>query len=139
MDWSFITDKIWCLGFGSTCASMIDNLFSLASTCVLVNNILSPHIHCSIRQGFPLAPYLYVLITNAPGYIFENACVQGQIQGVILLYAFGMVNTHFSHDSLLSLWLDKEVVASSRGFLSMFCLASRGLYSVHKTITGWLD
>ena len=84
---------------------MINTLFFLAPNFGGVNDILSRHIifHHSIRKGCSLAPYVYVFTTNDFGYVLENDHVDGQIEGIILLDAFEMVNNHFAGDSLLSL------------------------------------
>jgi hypothetical protein len=76
---------------------MVSILFSCASTFVLVNNTLSPRIHFfkSIRQGCPLAPYLYLLIANA------SICLQCYLRGLSLSDNSKMVNNHFVDDSLL--------------------------------------
>lgn len=72
--------------------------FSNASTFVSVNNSLSPCIllHWSIQQGCPLEPYyLYVLRTNALGYLLEVARIQSCIQGISPLHDLEMGNNHF--------------------------------------------
>ena len=64
IDWTFITDMFTCLGFGPRCVGMVITLFSYASALISVINTLYPriHLHKSIRQGCPLAPYLYELM-----------------------------------------------------------------------------
>jgi hypothetical protein len=54
------------LGFRPQCVAMLTTLFLNASTFVSVNNSLSLRtlLHRSIRQGCPLAPYLYVLLVE---------------------------------------------------------------------------
>jgi hypothetical protein len=86
IDWTFITDMLTCLGFGQCCVGMINTLFTCASAFVSVNNVLSPciHLHRSIRQGCPLAPYLYVLTVDALGYLLEATHLQGQLRGISL-------------------------------------------------------
>ena len=87
MDWTFIIDILSFLGFDSKCVRMVNTLFSLASTFVVVNNNLSPHIllHRLIRNRFRSSPYIYVMTTDSFGYVLENSYVHGQIQGSILL------------------------------------------------------
>ena len=80
-----------------------------------------------------MAPYLYILIFNALGYLLENACVHSQIKGIILLDAFEMVNNHFVDGSLLYLRDDQDVIANAKDCLSIFFHASRDLVSDHKT------
>ena len=72
-----------CLGFGERCVSMVNTLFSCTSSFVSMSNSLSRHIHLhrSIRQGCPLAPYLYALTVDALGYLLEATLHQGKIRG----------------------------------------------------------
>ena len=72
------------LGFGLRCVSVVKTLFSYAFAFVSINNTLSPHIHLhkSIKQGCPLAPYLYVLNVDALGYLLETTNQQAHIRGV---------------------------------------------------------
>jgi hypothetical protein len=60
-------------------------------------------LHHSIRQGCPLAPYLYVLALDALGYSLEANKMQGRIYDMSLPGALEMVNKHFVDDSLPSI------------------------------------
>jgi hypothetical protein len=68
-----------------------------------VNNILTDHIqiHCSVRQGWPLAPDLHVLSANSLGYLLESTQMQGSVHGIPLLDSSKMVHNHFVDDFLL--------------------------------------
>ena len=103
VDWSFISEMMTCLSFGSYCVRMVSTLFSNVETFVSTNKSFPPCISLnrSIRQGFPLAPYLYVLTVDALGYFLEEACIVGQIRGIMLLDGSKMVNNHFADDSLI--------------------------------------
>lgn len=58
-------------------------------------------LHGSIRQGFPLDLYLYVLMVDALGYLLEASCIARQVRGIWFLVGYEMVNNHFVDDSLL--------------------------------------
>jgi hypothetical protein len=104
VDWSFVTKMLQCLIFGSNCVVIVNTLFSNVSTLVYVNNTLTIHIpmHRSIRQGYPLAPSLYVLVVDAPRYLLESARIQGRIEGISLSNRSKMVNNDFVDDSFLN-------------------------------------
>ena len=128
-----------CLGFGSKCVGMINTLFYSTSTFgVVVNNTLSPCIplHHAIREGFPLAPHLYVVIMDDLGYLLETSQVQGHIQGVILPYSSKMTNNHFAYDYMLSLHVNQEVVATTRYCVSLFFQLLGIWLSIIRLITG---
>lgn len=98
--WDFFTSIVWIL-------------FSNASYGVCVNGQLSKEIliHQSIRQGFPLAPYLYLIATNAPCHLLEVGCVQGQIWGIYLPNDEQLLNAHFFNNATLNLELTHIFVA----------------------------
>jgi hypothetical protein len=39
-------------------------------------------LHQSIYQGCSLAPYLYMCMIDALGYLLEFACIAGQVRGI---------------------------------------------------------
>ena len=71
-----------------------------SSTFISINRVLSPwtSLHCPMHQGCPLAPYLYVLTTNALGYLLEASHIAGWIHGILLLHGSKMVSNHFVDD-----------------------------------------
>lgn len=92
-----------CLSFGSYSVGMVSTLFSNVATFVSANKGFPPQISLnrSIRMGCPLAPYLYFLTVDALGYLLEEACIVGQIRGIMLPDGSKMVNNHFANDSLI--------------------------------------
>ena len=75
-----------------------------------MNNVLSPsiHLHRSIRQGFPLPPYLYLLVANDIAYLLEVVHCQVQLQGISLPEGKEMVNNHFVDNHLLSIFVEQD-------------------------------
>ena len=98
---------------------MVNTLFSCTSSFVSMSNSLSRHIHLhrSIRQGCPLAPYLYVLTANALGYLLEATLHQGKIRRVSFLRENEMVNNHFIYVSIISMTIQRKYFSTS-----MYCL-----------------
>jgi hypothetical protein len=83
---------------------MVNTLFTNAFAFVSINNALSPWIllHRSIRQGCPSAPYLYVLMVDALGYLLESTRIARKVpRHSAVGNGFEMVNNHFVDDSLL--------------------------------------
>lgn len=134
VDWTFISKMLQCLGFGPNCVAMVHTLFSNTSAFVSMNSTMTNHIppYCSIRQGCPLAPHLYVLVVDALGYSLESARIQERIQGISLLDESEMMNNHFVDDSLLSLPLDQNSMDATRSCLDIFCSAFGSMVSKHK-------
>ena len=75
-----------------------------------MNNVLSPsiHLHRSIKQGFPLPPYLYLLVANDIGYLLVVVHCQVQLQGISLPEGEKMVNNQFVDGHLLSIFVEQD-------------------------------
>jgi len=56
----------------------------------------------SIRQGFSLAPFLYIIAADTLGNLLQGARIQGQIKGISLPRGQEMLNIHFADDFVLS-------------------------------------
>jgi len=135
IDWTFITNMLTFLGFGQCCVGMINTRFTCAYAFVSVNNVLSTRIHLdrSIRKGCPLAPYLYVLMDDALGYLLETTHLQGRLKGIYLPMGEEMIKNHFAYDSLFSVSIDQKSISTARDCLVVFCEASGAIVSDHKT------
>lgn len=55
----------------------------------------------SIRQGCPLAPYLYFLTTNALGYILQSANKLKLISRIFIPQDVVVINSQCVNDNLL--------------------------------------
>lgn len=66
VEWSYVVAGLEKMGFGSNFRRMISTIFSNASVKVLVNGevVGSFVVKQSIRQGCPIAPLLYAIITE---------------------------------------------------------------------------
>lgn len=103
VDWSFIFEMMTYLSFGSCCVGMVCTLFFNVATFLSISKAFPPRISLnrSIRWGCPLPPYLYVFTIDELGYLLEEACIVGQIRGIMLPDGSKMVNNHFADDSLI--------------------------------------
>lgn len=75
-----------CLGFGPKFYEQVNMLFVDANAKVVVNGTLSLQFPLQnfICQGCPLAPYLFVLVVDAIGYLFEHALSNELIHDISL-------------------------------------------------------
>ena len=86
VEWNFILRMLWALGFGPQFIHYVSILFSNASTMIMTNGILFEPMNLQrlIQQGFPLLPFLYVLVVDALGYLVEAKAITHHIQGIQL-------------------------------------------------------
>lgn len=72
------------MGFGEKWRGWIVECVSLARAVVLVNGAtINEFKLCrGLRQGDPLSPYLFILVTEALHLLFENTEAEGLISGI---------------------------------------------------------
>ena len=66
VDWSFMKSTLSAMGFGPSFISWVDLFYCRVQSAVNVNGYLSPFFSLSrgVRQGCPLSPLLYVLVSE---------------------------------------------------------------------------
>lgn len=66
VDWSFMRSTLSSMGFGPSFISWVDLFYNRVESAVNVNGYLSPFFGLSrgVRQGCPLSPSLYVLVSE---------------------------------------------------------------------------
>jgi len=69
IEWDFIFKALTVLGFSDTWVHWVKSLYKAASSAIKVNDTIGPDfpLERSVRQGCPLAPYLFILATNVLG------------------------------------------------------------------------
>nr|GEX67887.1 cation/calcium exchanger 4-like [Tanacetum cinerariifolium] len=84
--WDYLLDVLEASGFGNIWCKWIRGTFSSVKASVLVNG--SPTIefpfHCGLKQGDPLSPYLFILITESLNMSFTRAIDECVFKGVHL-------------------------------------------------------
>ena len=90
-------------GFSPYFCSIVQVLLKDASTQVEVNTALStpfPLGH-SIRQGFPLAPTLFFIASEALFYILKDNSLSLEVRGLYLPNDHELINYQFANDTAL--------------------------------------
>jgi hypothetical protein len=108
-------------------------LFRDANARVLVNGCLSPSfpLQKSIPQGCPLAPFLYVHVVDALGYLFQHAHLNKVIQGIPLPGNATTLKSHIFYDNMF-IQNSEEELTNTLDILDMFCTISGSKLTMHK-------
>ncbi|GJV22664.1 RNA-directed DNA polymerase, eukaryota [Tanacetum coccineum] len=84
--WDFLIDVLEAFGFGSKWCHWIRGTFCFAKASVLVNGSPSNEFlfHGGLKQGDPLAPYLFILVMESLHLSFSRVVDAGMFKGIRL-------------------------------------------------------
>nr|GFB60324.1 RNA-directed DNA polymerase, eukaryota [Tanacetum cinerariifolium] len=124
--WDYLLDTLEGFSFGQSWCKWIRGTFSSAKASVLVNGSPSNefYFHCGLKQGDPLAPYLFILVMESLHMSFSRVADAGLFKGVRLQGSLLISHLFYADDALfLGEWSDKnlEVIIHT---LKCFHLAS---------------
>lgn len=94
---------MWKMGFDDNFISWTVVLYTGTASIVTINGEISPafNLDRAVRQGCPLAPYLYLLVANVFGYMMQ--VTKYEIQGLRLPNGKVSIKMLFADDTALSL------------------------------------
>ncbi|GKC30851.1 RNA-directed DNA polymerase, eukaryota [Tanacetum coccineum] len=133
--WDFLIDVLEAFGFGSTWCNWIRGTFCYAKTSILVNGSPSDefHLHCGLKQGDPLSPYLFILVMESLHLSVSRAVDEGVFKGIRLHGSLSLSHLFFADDALfMGEWSDSNL----RGIiyiLKCFFLASGLKINIQKS------
>jgi hypothetical protein len=111
-----------------------------ASTTIEVNGDRSGSFFLSrsIRQGCPLAPSLFVIVTNPLHFFLRDHTISPKIRGPILPNQEEIANIQFVDDTTILFSLEEENMVYLMTKLDLFCKTSGNKISISKSILlGW--
>jgi hypothetical protein len=137
IEWGFLFGALEKLRFGDTWIQWVKTLYKGASLAVKLNGVTGPDFKLarSIRQGCPLAPYLFILATDVLGYMLADP--KNKVEGLSLPRGGLIRDQTFADDTALylkgtSLNLDK----AQKVFMT-FNAASGAKVNWHKSTAIW--
>ena len=126
MDWSFPEGTLERLGFPLGWIQGIFALYRIASSRVIIGGKMGERFRLerSVRQGCPLAPYLFLLFAEAMTYFL---CARTtRIQGVRLPIKDDseLMDSEYADDTALYVQDDEMTLERVRLALEVFCTAA---------------
>jgi hypothetical protein len=91
----------------------------------------------SIKQGYPLAPYLFILVTDVLGHMLDDP--KHEIEGLHLPKGGCVWDQTFADDIALYLKGSPSNLNKAREVLELFCLASRAKVNWGKSAAIWAN
>jgi mannosylglycoprotein endo-beta-mannosidase len=137
IEWGFLFTTMSKLGFSDTWVRWVKSLYFEASSAIRVNGITGPNfqLHRSVRQGCPLAPYLFILATDVLGYMM--AIPKYRVEGLALPKGGLIRDQTFADDTTLYLQGSPSNLDKVQDVLKIFCQASGAKINWHKSATIW--
>lgn len=138
VNWTFLRTAMAKMGFHSKWISQVMSLNNNASASIIVNGEISKtfRLQRSVRQGCPLAPYLFLLTVDVLGQMLQHpGC---GVQGLQLPDNTTITNQMFADDTLLLLNGTRDNLDRALSVINRFSAASGAKLNLHKSVGLWL-
>ncbi|GJX56907.1 RNA-directed DNA polymerase, eukaryota [Tanacetum coccineum] len=133
--WDFLDEVLCSFGFGSKWRSWITGSLSSGKASVLVNG--SPtsefHFHCGLKQGDPLAPYLFLLVMESLHHSFSRVVEAGFFKGISFNGSTNISHLFYADDAVFIGEWSSDNLSRVMHALHCFSLASGLKLNVHKS------
>ncbi|GJY35829.1 RNA-directed DNA polymerase, eukaryota, partial [Tanacetum coccineum] len=110
--WDFLDDVLLSFGFGQKWRDWILGSLSSGKASVLVNG--SPtsefQFHCGLKQGDPLAPYLFILVMESLHLSFARTIEAGLFKGLNINNSVNVSHLFYADDAVfVGEWSDSNL------------------------------
>ncbi|GKA06528.1 RNA-directed DNA polymerase, eukaryota [Tanacetum coccineum] len=133
--WDFLDDVLSSFGFGSKWRSWILGSLSSGKASVLVNG--SPtsefQLQCGLKQGDPLAPYLFILVMESLHLSFARVIEACLFKGVAISNSVTITHLFYADDAVFVGDWSESNLSSILNVLHCFSLTSGLKINVHKS------
>jgi hypothetical protein len=139
IEWDFLFKALAVLGFNDTWVRWVKSLYKVASFAIKVNGTIGPDFPLErfVRQGCPLAPYLFILATDVLGYLMADP--KYEVEGLSLPKRGLIRDQTFADDTTLYLKGTANNMDKAHRVPELFYQASSAKVNWHKTITIWVS
>ena len=133
VDWGFMRSTLLSMGFSRSFIKWVDLFYTGVSSAVSVNGYLSSFFSLSrgVRQGCPLSPLLYVLVSAV---LALNIRANPHIEGLTLLRSSSPLSPILQYADDTSLVVVSD--ASIRAIFEVYAVYEKGFGA--KSLVGWL-
>ena len=139
VNWTFLRQVMTRMDFHPNWVNQVMALNEYASAAIIVNGEQSQtfNLERSVRQGCPLAPYLFLLTVDVLGQMLQHpAC---GVKGLNLPDKSNITNQMFADDTLLFLDGTKDNMDKALTVINRFGAASGAKLNLHKSVGLWLS
>ncbi|GJR35202.1 RNA-directed DNA polymerase, eukaryota [Tanacetum coccineum] len=133
--WDYLLDVLDAFGFGPVWCNWIRGSLNSAKASILVNGSPSKEfsLHCGLKQGDPLAPYLFILIMESLHLSICRLVDNGLFKGIQLPGSVNISHLFYADDAMLiGEWSDENLKVILYTLKSFF-LASGLSINIHKS------
>lgn len=131
VEWGFLEGTMAAMAFCNTWIKWTHALYIDSWCTIRINGTISSpfKLSRSVRQGCPLAPFLYLFIPECLGYLMEG---DNGLQGLLLPHSYSYVTDHeFADDTNLYLASAVSNLNITKDVLDLFSLAARAKINLH--------
>lgn len=138
VNWTFLRHTMARMGFHATWIQQVMSLNENAAAAVIVNGEQSRtfNLQRSVRQGCPLAPYLFLLTVDVLGQMLQHPT--HIVKGLQLPDNSHITNQMFADDTLLFLDGTPDNLDRALTVINKFGAASGAKLNLHKSVGLWL-
>ncbi|GJX59712.1 RNA-directed DNA polymerase, eukaryota [Tanacetum coccineum] len=124
--WDFLIDVLEAFGFGQAWCNWIRGILYSAKASVLINGSPSNEFTCyrGLKQGDPLAPYLFILVMEALHVSFTKAIEAGIFKGLLLPGSISISHLFYADDAMFLGEWSADNIKGILNILKSFYLAS---------------
>ncbi|GJY12941.1 RNA-directed DNA polymerase, eukaryota [Tanacetum coccineum] len=112
--WDYLLDVLHAFGFGPNWCKWIRGTFSSSMASILVNGSPSSEFSffCGLKQGDPLAPYLFILIMESLHISFSRATSEGVFNGIRINESMVISHFFYADDAIfMGEWSDSNNIS----------------------------
>ncbi|KAL3683713.1 hypothetical protein R1sor_001735 [Riccia sorocarpa] len=135
IDHSFLLQTLQTMGFTQEALRIFKGLTCKGTAKVHINQDFTARIHVKrgVRQGCPLAPYLFTFCTQVLMDMLTTARNEGRIQGLRINEGEDLLHQLFADDTGIFLQLSRETFQQTMNTLAEFEKASGARLNLQKT------